>query len=208
VAEDIPEYDELKLTIAPDPAGGFHVAALAPGGVEADGTFELPLDEKDLELFILRLGHARGGVRVYRSPQMEQAKEFGSKLYDALFRSTVDELYRQAVNRAQGEQAAHGRGELGDVLLAIAMLVRDAHARSQLRLVHIQRRRAVDDPLHPAPSRQWHRPDRRPGASRTSESAAPQGRDKLAGWPLCAAQRRRFPVERLLRILVPISNRG
>jgi hypothetical protein len=52
---------------------------------------------------------------------------------------------------AQRQQAADRRRELGDALIALAAVVRDAHARGDLRLVGVQRRRALDDHVHPAP---------------------------------------------------------
>jgi hypothetical protein len=54
---------------------------------------------------------------------------------------------------AQAEQAADRDGELGDVFFPMVALVRNTHARGDLRLVDIQRRRALDDQLHHAPSR-------------------------------------------------------
>jgi len=52
---------------------------------------------------------------------------------------------------AQRQQPAHRRLELHHLLLARAALAGDAHAGGHLRLVHIQRRRALDDHLHDEP---------------------------------------------------------
>ena len=71
---------------------------------------------------------------------------------------------------AQRQQPAHGGRELRDVLLAPAAHAGHARARGHLRLVDVQRRRALDDRLHCSPpsGRPFH--DRRPGASETNES--------------------------------------
>jgi len=52
---------------------------------------------------------------------------------------------------AQRQQSAHRRLELDDLLLTRATLAGNAHARGHLRLVDIQRRRALDDHLHRQP---------------------------------------------------------
>jgi hypothetical protein len=77
-------------------------------------------------------------------------------------------LHRDLVNLvcfqpvAQRKQTLHRRVKLGDVLDATAAVARRAHARHHARVVDIQRRRALDDHLHPAlPS---HRCRRRPDA--------------------------------------------
>jgi hypothetical protein len=49
---------------------------------------------------------------------------------------------------AQPEQAAHRGLKLRDFLHAFAVWPRRAHARGHLRLVDVQRRRALDDRLH------------------------------------------------------------
>jgi hypothetical protein len=53
---------------------------------------------------------------------------------------------------AQGEQAADRGHKLRDALLALPALIRDAHTCGDLRLVDVQRRRALDDRVHLAPS--------------------------------------------------------
>jgi hypothetical protein len=71
----------------------------------------------------------------------------------------------------QAEQAAHRGLKLRDVFLAAAVLVGDAHARGDLRLVDIQRRRALDDQLHLVSFlAEDMTPNRRPGALMTNES--------------------------------------
>jgi hypothetical protein len=52
---------------------------------------------------------------------------------------------------AQRQQPPHRRRELLHVPLAPAALVRHAHARHHLRPVDVQRRRALNDRLHPCP---------------------------------------------------------
>ena len=56
------------------------------------------------------------------------------------------------------------------MLLASPARAGHAHTRRHLRLVNVQRRRALDDRLHLAPSQSANHTNRRPGASRTHES--------------------------------------
>jgi hypothetical protein len=92
-AEGIPSYDELKLRIAPGEGGAYQVVAFGPDGSTASNTFALPFDETQLDNFVLRIGRPRRGVRAYRSSQMEDAKHFGSQLFDALINGAVHDVY-------------------------------------------------------------------------------------------------------------------
>jgi CHAT domain-containing protein/Kelch motif protein len=92
-AEGIPSYDELKLRIGPGEGGAYQVVAFGPDGSTASGTFALPFDETQLDNFVLRIGRPRRGVRAYRSSQMEDAKHFGSQLFDALISGAVHDVY-------------------------------------------------------------------------------------------------------------------
>jgi hypothetical protein len=57
-------------------------------------------------------------------------------------------MRRQPIS--QREQATDRGLKLGDLLDAIPTLVRDAHTRGDLRLVHTKRRRALHHRLHHA----------------------------------------------------------
>jgi hypothetical protein len=92
-AEGIPSYDELKLRIGPGEGGAYQVVAFGPDGSTASNTFALPFDETQLDNFVLRIGRPRRGVRAYRSSQMEDAKHFGSQLFDALINGAVHDVY-------------------------------------------------------------------------------------------------------------------
>ncbi len=96
VAEGIPSYDELKLRIGQGAGGTYQVVAFGPDGSTASGSFELPFDETQLDNFVLRVGRPRRGVRAYRSSQMEDAKLFGSQLFDALLAGAVHDVYLRA----------------------------------------------------------------------------------------------------------------
>jgi hypothetical protein len=106
MAQGIPDYEELKLRIQPGPGGGYGVLAFAADGSTAQGTFTKPFSDAELDNFILRVGLPRRSVRAFRSSQMEEAKRFGSELFDALVCGDVREVYLGA-RRASD---AHHRG--------------------------------------------------------------------------------------------------
>lgn len=93
ITEGIPNYDELKLRIGRGTEGSYQVVAFGPDGSTASSKFELPFDEIQLDNFVLRVGRPRRGVRSYRSSQMEDAKRFGSQLFDALLVGSVRDVY-------------------------------------------------------------------------------------------------------------------
>jgi hypothetical protein len=82
MADGIPTYDELKLRIGRGAEGVYQVVAFGPDGSTGSGAFSLPFDETQLDNFVLRVGRPRRGVRAYRSSQMEDAKRFGSQLFE------------------------------------------------------------------------------------------------------------------------------
>jgi CHAT domain-containing protein len=99
-------YSELRLRIDRGVTrGSYRIVATGPAG-EALGRFKLPFSELELENFILKVGSTRRGRRRVDSPEMELAKNFGTKLFGALFEGDVRELYRSSYSETRGA----GRG--------------------------------------------------------------------------------------------------
>jgi hypothetical protein len=92
----MPTYEELKLRIEPGGGGGYRVVASGPDGATATGGFALPFSATELDNFVLRVGRQRRGMRGYRSSQMEEAKRFGSELFEALMVDEVRDVFRSA----------------------------------------------------------------------------------------------------------------
>jgi hypothetical protein len=97
-------YDELRLRIDAGEASAYRVLA-STCCAEASGRFELPVNELEIESFILQMG-CPGGRRRSGISALEQAKRLGGELFDALFRDEVRALYRDALGQAR----AAGRG--------------------------------------------------------------------------------------------------
>lgn len=71
----------------------------SPAG-QASAEFVLPFTDQDLEILMLRVGRARRGVRRLESPEMQAAKQFGGKLFDAVFASDVRGALRSSIEAA------------------------------------------------------------------------------------------------------------
>lgn len=67
----------------------FRARILSSPAGQATADFRLPFGELELENFLLRVGRPRRGVRRLESPEVEAAKEFGGRLFEALFNGEV-----------------------------------------------------------------------------------------------------------------------
>jgi CHAT domain len=94
------EFRQLKIRITPDGAGGFRTVAEGPTG-EAHGTFEVPFSDFELGNLIGKVGRARQNARSGALPDLDLVKGFGGKLFDALFREKIRDLYRDELTSSQ-----------------------------------------------------------------------------------------------------------
>jgi Tol biopolymer transport system component len=99
-------YAEFRLRIERGPKRRvYRIVASGPGG-QVESSFKLPFSDLELENFVLKVGGTRQGVRSLESPEMDLAKSFGTKLFDALFDTDIRSLYRastvEATNAGQG----------------------------------------------------------------------------------------------------------
>ena len=97
------EYVDLDVIIDSEPSG-FVVRIESDRGGQAEAPFEPPFTPDELELFLLRLARPRRAIRRVETPQMEAVKQFGQRLFDAVFagelraclRTTRDDAARQS----------------------------------------------------------------------------------------------------------------
>jgi CHAT domain len=115
------QYDELNVRVEPRGDGTYEVYAAGETG-EATGVFQLPFSDLEVENFILRIGRTRKGTRRLESPEMERARDFGERLFSALFNGSLHDLYRdchaqsEAENRGLRLKLAFARApELADI---------------------------------------------------------------------------------------------
>lgn len=74
----------------------------SPAG-QAETAFQMPFDDKDLEIFNLKVGQPRKGVRRANSPEMELAQDYGNRLFGAVFRGEVYTRFRSSQDQARRE---------------------------------------------------------------------------------------------------------
>lgn len=74
----------------------------SPAG-QAETVFPFPFDDKDLEIFNLKVGQPRKGVRRVNSPEMELAQEYGTRLFKAVFGGEVYTSFRSSHDQARRE---------------------------------------------------------------------------------------------------------
>ncbi len=74
----------------------------APAG-DAEGYFQLPFSDKDLEIFRLRVGQPRKGVRRVNSPEMALVQDYGSKLFKAVFNDELYPCFRSSYDQARSQ---------------------------------------------------------------------------------------------------------
>jgi formylglycine-generating enzyme required for sulfatase activity len=76
----------------------------SPAG-QATAHFSLPFSELELENFLLRVGRTRRGVRRLELPEMEAAKSFGGRLFQAVFGDAVRGCFRSSLDEASRQDA-------------------------------------------------------------------------------------------------------
>ncbi|HEU5101226.1 MAG TPA: CHAT domain-containing protein [Roseiflexaceae bacterium] len=86
-------------------AQGYRVEVNSPAG-QSSSTFALPFSDLELENFLLRLGQSRRTMRRIDSPEVEAAKAFGARLFDAVFPDEV----RACLRSSQDEASNQGKG--------------------------------------------------------------------------------------------------
>lgn len=101
---------------------GFRARVIQSPAGQASVEFKLPFTDQDIEILMLRVGRPRRGVRRIESPEMEEAKKFGGKLFDSVFRDDVRAVMRSSLDLAAREDAGlrirlrmEGAPELADL---------------------------------------------------------------------------------------------
>ena len=100
------KYEDFDLVIEPADDGGYRArVAESPAG-EATASFDLPFSDLELENFLLKVGRPRRGTRRLESPEMEAARDFGGRLFKAVFNDDI----RLCLRRSLDETERSGEG--------------------------------------------------------------------------------------------------
>ena len=101
------EYLDFHLTIGPRTSRNrYSVSARSETAGEAAGTFVPPLNDEQLENFVLKIGLTRRGVRRIGSSEWRAAQEFGRKLFQAIFSEQV----RDCLIASRNDAHRQGKG--------------------------------------------------------------------------------------------------
>ena len=96
--EDQFTYQDFDLLIEPDPPGGYRARALrSPAGESAAVQFTLPFSPMELENFALRVGLSRRATRGPGRPETAPLKDFGAKLYNAVFQNELRDILQRVI---------------------------------------------------------------------------------------------------------------
>jgi TonB family protein len=99
------QYDDFDLQITPLPGGKYRVHLNAPSG-QTSGDFLLPFTDVDFGNFLGRIGQVRRGTRRSDGPELNAAKDFGGKLFNAIFSGEMIAQLRSSVEQT----LEHDRG--------------------------------------------------------------------------------------------------
>lgn len=88
---------DLEITAVGD---GYRTRVLDSPVGEVEGTFVVPFTEETLEIFVLRVGRTRVGVRRVGSPQQRAAEAFGTQLFDALLNGELRSTFGRSMDAA------------------------------------------------------------------------------------------------------------
>ena len=94
-------YLDFDLQIDDLGDGRYRAYVLASPAGQAEAFFDLPFSDLELENFFLRIGRPRRGIRRINSAEMNEARQFGSKLHAAVFQGSVPDCLLRSIDFAQ-----------------------------------------------------------------------------------------------------------
>lgn len=98
-------YEDFDLLVEGTGDAGYRARVLDSPAGQASTDFTAPFNDIELENFLLRIGRPRRGVRRLESPELEAAREFGAKLFDAVFAGPVGDALRRSIDDADRDGA-------------------------------------------------------------------------------------------------------
>jgi formylglycine-generating enzyme required for sulfatase activity len=97
-------YKDFVLRIGRPDKGVYTVQAQGPAG-EAQSSFRLPFEDRDIENFLLRVGRPRKAAVRGRVPEpVKQTVDFGNQLYQAVFTKDIQTIFSSARRDAQQDR--------------------------------------------------------------------------------------------------------
>jgi hypothetical protein len=95
-------YQDFDLLIEPGPPGSYQARVLrSPAGESAPMQFKLPFTQVEVENLVLKVGLARRRTRGPGRPESAPLKDFGGKLYGAVFQEELRDLLRNSLTQTR-----------------------------------------------------------------------------------------------------------
>ncbi|GIK73389.1 MAG: hypothetical protein BroJett021_23770 [Chloroflexota bacterium] len=113
-------YLDFDLQIDEVGDASYRAAVLTSPAGQAEAVFDLPFSALEIENFFLRTGRPRQGVRRVNSPEMNEARKFGGRLYEAVFQGNLHACLLRSIDYAeQREQGIRLRLRLPPSLMEL-----------------------------------------------------------------------------------------
>ena len=150
-------YQDFDLLIEPSAGGGYRARVLrSPAGESAPVQFTLPFSAMELENFVLKVGLVRSRTRGPGRPESAPLKDFGAKLYGAVFQDELRETLLRSLSLTGGPGAGlrlrlrlSDAPELADVPWEFLYDRRLNRFLAQSRRTPLVRYLDLPDPPHP-----------------------------------------------------------
>ena len=92
-------YQDFDLLIEPGPPGSYRARVLrSPAGESAPTQFTPPFSRLELENFVLKVGLSRRRTRGPGRPESAPLKDFGGKLYGAVFQDELRDILQRSLS--------------------------------------------------------------------------------------------------------------
>ena len=99
-------YQDFDLLIEPGPPGSYRARVLrSPAGESPAVEFTLPFSTLELENFVLKVGLGRRRTRGPGRPEAAPVKDFGGKLYGAVFQDELRDALQRSLSLTGAQQA-------------------------------------------------------------------------------------------------------
>jgi curved DNA-binding protein CbpA len=108
-------YADFDLEISRLARGKYQARVIDSPSGQAVVEFKRPFTDLEFENFILKMGHTRSSIRSINSPEMQAAKEFGGKLFEAVFQGAVRECLTSSLHQVD-------RGELEGLRIKLRLV--------------------------------------------------------------------------------------
>src|SRR6185436_4050461 len=99
-----PHFLDFDLTFRRVPEG-YRAQVLGSPAGQASAEFALPFSDLEIENFLLRFGRTRQPVRRLATSQIDAARAFGGRLFEAAFHGEVRSCLRSSLDDAQRQEA-------------------------------------------------------------------------------------------------------